>query len=80
MPPEGAAFWRFRTPDVPVARTPKPWFREDHGEYFVTVRGVCHRLGPDRADADCRFHALMAAAPTAVLPSTAARAGRGGGV
>ena len=52
-----------------MARSPKPWFREDRGEYFVTVRGARHRLGPDKAEADRRFHALMAADPTALPPA-----------
>jgi integrase len=43
-----------------VARTPKPWFREDRQAYFVTVGGVRHNLGPDRKEAERRFHELMA--------------------
>ena len=46
-----------------MARTAKPWFREDRGEYFVTIRGVRHRLGPDKDAAYRRFHELMAAVP-----------------
>lgn len=50
-----------------MARTPKPWFREDRNAYFVTIRGVRHNLGPDKDEADRRFHELMAARPDAPL-------------
>jgi integrase len=46
-----------------VARTPKPWFREDRGEWYVTIRGERRRLGPDKAEAERRFHELMAERP-----------------
>ncbi len=49
-----------------MARTPKPWYREDRQAYFVTVRGVRHNLGPDKADR--RFHELMAQKPEAPPP------------
>ncbi|QDT57043.1 site-specific tyrosine recombinase XerC [Caulifigura coniformis] len=35
-----------------AGRIPKPWFRKARGEWYVTVRGVKHRLGPDKAEAD----------------------------
>ena len=43
-----------------MARAPKPWFREDRQSYFVTIDGVRHNLGPDKAEADRQFHLLMA--------------------
>lgn len=43
-----------------MARAPKPWFREDRQAYFVTIRGTRHNLGPDKKEADRRFHELMA--------------------
>src|SRR4051794_25968125 len=55
----------------PVARPPKPWFWEERQSYFVTVRGVRHNLGPDRAEADRRFHGLMAEGPKAARPKAA---------
>lgn len=45
-----------------MARAPKPWFREDRQAYFVTVAGTRHNLGPDKKEADRRFHELMARA------------------
>lgn len=42
-----------------MARDPKPWFREGRGIWCVTVGGVRHNLGPDRAEAMQRFYALM---------------------
>ncbi|MBY0455989.1 MAG: hypothetical protein K2V38_01480 [Gemmataceae bacterium] len=44
-----------------MARSPKPWFRADRNEYFVTIDGTRHNLGPDQGEADRRFHELMAA-------------------
>lgn len=29
-----------------MARTPRPWFRSERGEWRVTIRGVDHNLGP----------------------------------
>lgn len=43
-----------------MARAPKPWFREDRQAYFVTINGTRHNLGPDKKEADRRFHELMA--------------------
>lgn len=48
-----------------MPRIPKPWFREDRGEYFVTIRGQRHRLGTDKEEADRQFHELMAKKPEA---------------
>lgn len=49
-----------------MARSPKPWFREERNAWFVTIRGERHNLGPDKADADRRFHELMAKKPEPV--------------
>ncbi len=43
-----------------MARTPKPWFREDKQVYAVIIGGVRHNLGPDKKEADRKFHELMA--------------------
>ena len=49
-----------------MARPSKIWFWEDRKAYFVTIRGLRHNLGPDKAEASRQFHALMSgvAAPT----------------
>jgi integrase len=43
-----------------MARDPKPWYREDRGAWYVTIRGKRHNLGPDKKDAKDRFNDLMA--------------------
>ena len=43
-----------------MARPPRPWWNEDRGEYNVNIRGVRHRLGPDKEEAERNFHELMA--------------------
>ncbi|AWM36983.1 site-specific tyrosine recombinase XerC [Gemmata obscuriglobus] len=58
-----------------MARTPKPWFREDRNAYFVTIDGTRHNLGPDKKEADRRFHELMAR-PEKPTPSPANRSDR----
>jgi hypothetical protein len=42
-----------------MARPSKPWYRSDRGEWFVTIRGVVHRLSSDRDEAFRKFHRLM---------------------
>lgn len=42
-----------------MARTPKPWYWEDRGSWYVTIRGSRHNLGADRIEAHRAFHALM---------------------
>jgi hypothetical protein len=42
-----------------MARVPKPWFRSSRKLWFVTVDGVQHNLGPDKAAAFEQFHKLM---------------------
>lgn len=51
-----------------MARTPKPWFREDRLAYFVTVNGTRHNLGPDKKEAFRRFHELLSAPPEPPAP------------
>lgn len=46
-----------------MARTPKPWWREDRQAFFVTIRSERHNLGPDKDEAFRRYYALMAKPP-----------------
>jgi integrase len=46
-----------------MARTPKPWWREDRQAWFVTIRGERVNLGPDKAAAEREFHRLMSQPP-----------------
>ncbi len=55
-----------------MARSPKPWWREDRRAWFVTIRGERHNLGSDKETAKREFHRLMAKRPdeaAAVTPS-----------
>jgi integrase len=57
-----------------VARTPKPWFREDRQAWFVTINGERHNLGPDEKQAKRKYHELMAAPepkPSSAQPDNA---------
>jgi integrase len=57
----------------PVARKASPWFWEERGEYYVTIRGQRHRLSADKNEADRKFHELMAkpeALPRPKCPSS----------
>jgi hypothetical protein len=47
-----------------MARSPKPWYRDDRQAWFVTIRGERHNLGPDEQEAKREFHELMAEKPT----------------
>ncbi len=42
-----------------MARRPKPWFRKSRRSWFVTIDGVQHNLGPEKAEAFDRFYELM---------------------
>ena len=42
-----------------MARTSKPWYRKDRKQWFVTIEGERHNLGPDRKLAHQQFHELM---------------------
>jgi integrase len=55
-----------------MARPPKPWFRKSRGEWYVTIKGVRHRLGPDAEEAERKFHSLMAAPPEEPISPEAA--------
>ncbi len=46
-----------------MARSPKPWWREDRQAWFVTINGSRINLGPDEKEAKRKFHELMAASP-----------------
>ena len=46
-----------------MARPPKPWWRAERQEYCVVIRGIMHRLGPNKKEADRKFHELMAKPP-----------------
>ncbi len=37
----------------------KPWYRKSTGNWYVTVRGKQHNLGPDHREAERKYHALM---------------------
>ncbi len=37
----------------------KPWKRQSTGNWYVTIRGQQHNLGPDRKEAEKKYHALM---------------------
>jgi integrase len=58
-----------------MPRPPKPWYRKDRGEWYVTIAGKRHRLGPDKDTAYRKFHAILATppeAPVVVSPGTVA--------
>ncbi|MFN0053012.1 MAG: hypothetical protein ACKV0T_12570, partial [Planctomycetales bacterium] len=42
-----------------MARIPKPWWWEARKAYYVTIRGVKHRLSDDKKKARDKFHELM---------------------
>jgi integrase len=53
-----------------MARTPKPWYWEERGSWYVTIRGIRHNLGADRKEAHQAFHALMSKpAPKRAVPA-----------
>jgi len=43
-----------------MARTPKPWWREDRQCWSVYINGKHHNLGDDKELAFRKFHELMA--------------------
>jgi integrase len=57
-----------------MARTPKPWFREDRQSWFVTIDGKRQNLGPDKTKAHQKFHELMSkpVQKRVVLPASVA--------
>jgi integrase len=42
-----------------MARPPKPWYRKERKSWFVMLNGVQHNLGPDKKEAQRRFHEMM---------------------
>lgn len=42
-----------------MGRRPRPWFWTQVGEWCVTIDGQRHRLGPDKEEAERKFHELM---------------------
>lgn len=52
-----------------MPRTNKIWFWEARNEWCVKINRVRHRLGPDKAEAELRFHQLKAAPHEAVAPA-----------
>jgi len=55
-----------------MARRAKPWFRKQVGEWYVTIDGQQHRLGPDKAEAYRRFHELMTKPKTTIVTGSVA--------
>ena len=56
-----------------MARRPKPWWRAQCNQYYVTINGVQHPLGPEKKEAERRFHELMSKAPEEpIAPGTVA--------
>jgi hypothetical protein len=55
-----------------LARSPKPWWREDRQAWFVTIRGERHNLGPDKDAADRGFYRLMSEKPEESVPPKSA--------
>lgn len=43
-----------------MARPPKPWFWKARNAWFVTIAGTRHLLAEDKAQAETKFHQLMA--------------------
>jgi integrase len=58
-----------------MARSAKPWWREDRAAWFVTIRGVRHNLGADKAEADLEFHRLMSKKPEQPVARKASSSG-----
>jgi hypothetical protein len=42
-----------------MPRPSKPWFRETHGAWYVTIRGKQIRLHEDKQEAEKIFYRLM---------------------
>jgi integrase len=58
-----------------VARSPKPWYREDRQAWFVNINGRRHNLGTDEKEAKRKFHELMAAPEPKPVAAAAAEDG-----
>lgn len=55
-----------------MPRRPEPWYREQVGEYYVTIKGKQHRLGPDKDKAYDAFHELMTKQQPEIVTGTVA--------
>src|SRR4051794_23674795 len=42
-----------------MARPHKIWFRAERNEWCIKLNRVLHRLGPDKVEAERKFHELM---------------------
>lgn len=56
-----------------AGRSPKPWYRAARNEWCVEIKGVTYRLGPDKAEADRKFHLLMAGDALPTIPQATTR-------
>jgi integrase len=54
-----------------MARTPKPWFREQCKSWYVCIKGKQVDLGPDKQEAERRFHELLGRKPDEAKPVAA---------
>ena len=52
-----------------MPRSNKIWFWEARNEWCVKINKVRHRLGPDKAEAERRFHELKAAPEVTPTPA-----------
>lgn len=43
-----------------MSRRPKPWWRKRRKAWYVKIDGKQYNLGPDKAEAENKFHQLMA--------------------
>src|SRR5262245_56256546 len=41
----------------------KPWYRSERNAWFVCIQGKQHNLGPDKKEAERKFHELLARPP-----------------
>ncbi|MFH1923402.1 MAG: tyrosine-type recombinase/integrase [Planctomycetota bacterium] len=52
-----------------MPRPPKPWYWKARKEWYCTIDGVRHRLGPDKQEATRRFHEILATPPKRTPPT-----------
>jgi len=60
-----------------MAPVPKPWFRSARNCWYVHLGGVCHKLGPDEAEANREFHRLLSLTPEQRAPKAPVPAATG---
>ena len=51
-----------------MPRFPKPFFKKSHQAWYVQLDGRQVRLGPDEAEAQHRYHAMMVEGPKPAPP------------